>query len=105
MQAPKLPSMFRNVQKEPRRFKLKTRHYNARDYELEQRKKNIEAQMRVNRAADEPPVKRISIVERRKERGTYRSANRASTFRMLALLGVLGLLCWRVYKWIMITDA
>lgn len=105
MQAPKLPSMFRNVQKEPRRFKLKTRHYNPRDYELEQRKKSIEAEMGVHGAADEPPVKRISIVERRKERGTYRSANRASTLRMLALLGALGLVCWRLYNWLMVADA
>ena len=105
MQAPKLPSMFRNVQKDPRRFQLKTRHYNARDYELEQRKQSIEAEMGLHGATDKSPVRRISIVERRKERGTFRSENRVSTMRMLAILGVLGLACWKLYNWLMIADA
>lgn len=44
MEAPKFPSLFRNVKKAPRQFRYKPKHYSARSEQLAERKRAIEEQ-------------------------------------------------------------
>ncbi|NQX91088.1 MAG: hypothetical protein HRT74_02935 [Flavobacteriales bacterium] len=99
MEAPRLPSIFRNVQKEPKRFRLKSRHYNPKESELEKRKLAIQREVGMEDGVSAAPPK-INITQRRKERGTYRSSSRQSFIRLMAILAALLFVAYKTWQWL-----
>lgn len=103
MRAPKVPSFFRNVKTDHRRFKLRSPHYNPKDETLEQRKRRIEAEVARERGeeADAGPVQ-ISFDRSRMRR--RRKSSLMSTLRTMIILIVLVYLLFKGIQWAEGTD-
>jgi hypothetical protein len=105
MRAPKIPSMFRNVRTEPRRFELRSRHYDPKQKELEERRKKIEEEMGVHaEGEDQAPPKRIDLKGKRARRNSYTKSSRSSFYRLLIILAILIFLAYRGLKWLELLE-
>ncbi|MEO0403631.1 MAG: hypothetical protein AAF193_02045 [Bacteroidota bacterium] len=99
MEAPRLPSIFRNVRKEPKRFRLKSRHHNPKESELEKRKLAIQRELNMADAENAAPPK-VNITQRRKERGTYRDSSRQSFIRLMVILAAIVFFAYLMWQWL-----
>ena len=105
MRAPRIPSMFRNVRTEPRRFELRTRHYDPKEQELAARLKKIEEEMGVaSEAGTKAPMRRIDLKGKRTRRNSYTKSSRSSFYRLLIILGVLIFLAYRGLKYLELLE-
>jgi hypothetical protein len=99
MEAPKLPSFFRNVRINPRRFQLKTRHYDPQKTEWENRKDGVERE--VGKAETEAvPPREIRFSRSSRRSGSYKSASKAAAYRLLVILIILIFLTYRGLVWL-----
>lgn len=104
MEAPKLPSFFRNVRRNPRRFEFKTRHYDPKKAELIERKENIEREMGKSKADATQAPREIRFSRSSRRAGSYRSASRAAAYRLVIILVILIFLTYRGLVWLEIWE-
>lgn len=99
MEAPKFPSIFRNVKKAPRRFRYRPKHYSPKAEELEERKKRIEQEVKREGTSEEKSVSghyfRPSF---RNE--SYRSGASAANLRLVVILMLLMAVTYVVVQWL-----
>lgn len=94
MRAPKLPSFIKNVKKDPRQFKLRSRHYDPKKEEMEKRKRAIESELGLSEEGYHTPPS-IKITGKKYKKQNVRGANRKSNLRLIVILAVLcGLAYW-----------
>jgi hypothetical protein len=98
MEAPKFPSIFRNVKKAPRRFSYKPRHYDSRKEELEERKRKIEAEVRSEKRAEAEGRDRAFRPDWSGQR--YRKGASSANLRLVVILMVLLFITYMVVQWL-----
>jgi hypothetical protein len=100
MDAPKLPSVFRNVRREPKRFGYRPKFYDPKAEELEERKKKIEAEI----ARDQGQVvnnKPYSVkFQRAHKRNSLRGMAFGSNVRLVIILAILLFLIFAAVQWL-----
>lgn len=103
MRAPKVPSFFRNVKTDHRRFTFRSPHYSPKDETLEQRKRRIEAEVARERG-EEVNAGPVQISFDRSRRQGRRRSSLMSTLRTLIILIVLVYLLYKGIQWAEGTD-
>ena len=99
MEAPKIPSIFRNVRKEPKRFRYRPKHYNPRKEELKERKRMIESEVR--REEGEESGERSRTDFRPNWGGQkYRKGASAANLRLVVILMILLFITYMVVQWL-----
>lgn len=91
MQAPKSWSIFKNIRREPKRFRYQPKHYDAKQDEFEKRMRRVE--QRVNGTAAEVEERERANFDfkrsSRRSKGGYRSGLAAANKRLIVILIVL----------------
>lgn len=99
MEAPKFPSLFRNVKKAPRQFRYKPKHYSARSEQLAERKRAIEEQVQKEKASGSAPnTKREFKPSWSGER--YRAGASAANLRLVIIVILLLFITYMVVQWL-----
>lgn len=99
MDAPKLPSIFRNVRREPKRFGYRPKFYDPAEEEREERRKRIEEELaREQGKAPERPLKVNFRTANR--RNSFRGAALGSSLRMIVILVILMILLFSAVRWL-----
>lgn len=99
--------MFRNVQTEPRRFTYKSRYYDPKKEEFEDRKRRIEREVAREKgeAVEEfKPRSGGSFRSSWKRQNTYRRRSRSANRRLLLILAVMIIFIYMAIKWIEGTE-
>lgn len=104
MEAPKLPSFFRNIRRNPRRFQFKTRHFDAKKAEWIERKEDIEREVGKSEADEVQAPREIRFSRSSRRAGSYRSASRAAAYRLVIILVILIFLAYRGLVWLEIWE-
>lgn len=100
MDAPKLPSVFRNVRREPKKFGYRPKFYDPKAEELEERKKKIEAELarEQGQAVNSKPY---SVkFQRTHTRNTLRGMAFGSNIRLIIILAILLFLIFSAVRWL-----
>ena len=103
MIAPKLPSMFRNVRRSPRRFNFRSRHLPVLNADWQERKQRVESLV-----SGTSEVKRAIRFARsgegrqswKERQGALSRASRRTTFRLLILIGALSWVAVKALQWV-----
>lgn len=99
MEAPKFPSIFRNVKREPRRFRYRPKHYDPNKEKLEERKRKIEEQVkRENGEIGEQRSMRDFRPAWGRQR--YRKGASAANLRLVIILMILLFITYMVVQWL-----
>jgi len=99
MEAPKFPSIFRNVKKAPRQFRYKPKHYSPRAEQLAERKKAIEEQ--VKREQDGGNAKGSLRDFKPSWSGErYRAGASAANLRLVIIVVILLFVTYMVVQWL-----
>ena len=99
MEAPKFPSLFRNVKKAPRRFNYKPKHYNPKAEQLAERKRAIEREVQKDGQRGRPsPSDRGFKPSWRKER--YSAGASAANLRLIIIIMLLLFITYMVVQWL-----
>jgi hypothetical protein len=103
MKAPKLPSLFRNVKNDHRKFTFRSPYVDKRKQAIEERLNEIEREVAAERGeqTDFPP-KKISFGGRRRTR--RRKSNLMATLRVILILVILVYLMYKGIQWAEQTD-
>lgn len=98
MDISRIPSIFKNVKREPKRFNYSPRHFDPHAEELEKRKAKIREELGVDRREDS----RESKIDFRSSlgRSRRRSGAASSNMRLLLILAILLFLAFSVIKWL-----
>jgi|GEM_PF-2469875 hypothetical protein len=102
MEAPKLPKVvFRNARNKPRQYSLGKRFYDPEKEERENRRKEIEKEVAVERGekVDYVPGK-VSFRNQRAKGDHYRKGAMASNLRLIVILAVLVILAFMAYQYL-----
>ena len=98
MNISRIPSIFKNVKREPKRFNYSPRHFDPQAEELEKRKAKIREEMGMETGEGSRDIKidfRSSM-----GRGRRRGSAPSSSLRMLLILAILLFLAFSVIKWL-----
>lgn len=99
MEAPRLPSIFRNVKREPRRFRYRPKHYDPRAEAIEERKKLIEDELARERGEEAAGLRKPSF-RSSWQRQSYSSAASMANLRLIVILIVLLVLAFAAAGWL-----
>lgn len=103
MKAPRLPSLFRNVKYDHRKFSFRSPHVDKRQATIDQRLKEIEREVARERGEETDDVPRkISFGRRRRE--NRRKAGFRASLRFVIILIVLMYLLYKGIQWAETTD-
>jgi hypothetical protein len=102
MEAPRIRSLFRNVQNEPRQFNYRSRFYDPRKEELEKRKKRIERKIALQKGDEVEDYNpgEIRFSESWKKQSAYRSGRRSANLRLVIILGILVIFSFLAIQWL-----
>ncbi len=91
MQAPKVPTMFRNVSRKPRQFSYKKKHLDEKKNEFETRKKQIEREvdMAKGKPVEEYVPGQKSFSESWRKQSDYKKNVKSSNYRLVIILLIL----------------
>ena len=99
MEAPKFPSIFRNVRKEPRKFSYRPKHYNPRKDELDERKRKIEAEVEREQGKANSNFRRAEFKPSWGGQ-KYRQGASAANLRLVVILMILLFITYMVVQWL-----
>lgn len=103
MQAPKIPSFFRNVKTHHRKFKFRSPYYRPEERELAERKRRLEAEVARERGEIvETEPHKLSFSRRRSE--IRRKRGNWAILRTVAILIILTYLFFKGIQWAETTD-
>lgn len=97
MDISRIPSIFKNVKREPKRFNYAPRHFDPQAEELEKRKAKIRDEMGMEESGK--PGNSIHFQESWR-RSRRRSGAASSNIRLLLILAILLFLVFSVVKWL-----
>jgi hypothetical protein len=106
MSVPRLFSMFRNVQTEPRKFAYKSRYFDPKKEEFEDRKRRIEREVARDKgeAVEDYTPRSGSFRSSWKRQNTYRRRSRSANRRLLLILAVMMIFIYMAIKWLEGTE-
>lgn len=102
MEAPKLPKVvFRNTRNKPRQYSFRKRFYDPEKEAKEQRKKEIEREVAMEKGEKLDYVPgRVSFRRARSKNESYRKGAMASNLRLIVILAVLIVLALMAYQYL-----
>lgn len=98
MEAPRLPSIFRNVKREPRKFRYKPKHYDPREEAIEERKRKLDVE--IARENGEEASGRKPSFRKSWQKQSYSSGASMANMRLVLILIVLIGLSLAVFRWL-----
>lgn len=102
MEAPRIPSVFRGVQKKPRGFNFTPRYYDADKEDLQRRIKFIEKAYAAEQQESEISKARLQMSMERKWRGNRAPiSDNTRGRRLMLILGGLVSTFWLIYKYLL----
>jgi hypothetical protein len=103
MQAPRLPSFFRNVKTQHRKFSFRSPYYRPEDRELAERKRRLEEEVaREKGELVEAAPRQVSFSRRRGE--VRRTRGNWAVIRTVIILIILIYLSFKGIQWAETTD-
>lgn len=103
MKAPRIPSVFKNIKKDHRKFQFRSPHYKSKDKDLEQRRRRLESEVARERGEEVVDVPRRVTFDRRR-RTSRRRHGYMAMLRTLIILIVLVYLLYKGIQWAETTD-
>jgi hypothetical protein len=103
MEAPRLPSFFRNVKTQHRKFKFRSPYFRPEDREMAERKRRLEEEVaREKGEFTEPAPRQVNFSRRRGE--IRRTRGNWATIRTVIILIILIYLSFKGIQWAETTD-